>query len=208
MNNSFDSIIFDLDGTLWDASGTCTKAWNETLAETGYENYVLNEESARSFAGLTIDKIFQQFFSSIPKNQYDNLLRIYKGKESDFMKIYGGKLFPHVRETLLELALRFKLFIVSNCLEGYIENFIGFHDLFDIFQDYESSGNTGFPKAENIGLIIKRNQLANPVYVGDTPWDGDAAKSAGVPFIFASYGFGITTDYLHKISVFDELLKL
>ena len=32
--------------------------------------------------------------------------------------------------------------------------------------------------------------LQAPVYVGDTPGDLTASQGAGVPFIFATYGFG------------------
>ena len=57
-------------------------------------------------------------------------------------------------------------------------------------RDFECIGRTGKPKSENIRLIIERNGLKAPVYVGDTQWDFDAATAAGVPFIFAAYGFG------------------
>lgn len=49
---------------------------------------------------------------------------------------------------------------------------------------------TGLNKDENIKLIVKRNNLKNPVYVGDTQGDFLACKNANVPFIFAAYGFG------------------
>ena len=45
-------------------------------------------------------------------------------------------------------------------------------------------------KAENISLISEKYHLQSPVYVGDTMGDYQACRKAGVPFIFASYGFG------------------
>ena len=45
-------------------------------------------------------------------------------------------------------------------------------------------------KAENIRLVVARNGLQHPVYVGDTKGDEEAAHAAGVPFVHAAYGFG------------------
>ena len=69
-------------------------------------------------------------------------------------------------------------------------------------------GRTGLTKGENIKLVIKRNNLKNPIYVGDTQGDANAAKFAGVPFIFAEYGFGEVEEYNESIKSFNELLKL
>lgn len=63
-------------------------------------------------------------------------------------------------------------------------------------------------KGENIKLIIKRNSLINPVYVGDTEGDLKAARYAGIPFIYARYGFGKVKGYDYIINSFDEILKL
>ena len=39
-------------------------------------------------------------------------------------------------------------------------------------------------------MIAERNHLKHPVYVGDTIGDYNACQEAGVPFVFAAYGFG------------------
>ena len=38
--------------------------------------------------------------------------------------------------------------------------------------------------------IREDNNLSDPVYIGDTLGDFNACRKAGVPFIFAEYGFG------------------
>ena len=202
-----DSIIFDLDGTLWDASGTCAEAWNESFQQLG-SHHVIDQSFVRSVSGLRIEKVFDQYFNFIPSAKHQELLNIYKQQEQIFMKKSGGLLFPGVKNVLTKLSSTHKLFVVSNCLTGYIENFLQFTGLQNIFADFESSGNTGLPKSENIQLIIARNQLRHPVYVGDTTWDQEAATAAKIPFIYASYGFGKAIAPDHAIERFDELLTL
>jgi phosphoglycolate phosphatase len=185
-----DGLIFDLDGTLWDASESCVRAWNKALQNKGVTDFVITQQHAHAFAGKLLDDIFTQYFTFLPREEYQNMADAYAEQEKFYMREYGGKLYPDVRKLLTELSEKHSLFIVSNCLSGYIENFLQQHQLEHLFTDYECSGNTNRPKAENIGMIINRNQLKNPVYVGDTMGDFEAAKSNGIPFIYAEYGFG------------------
>lgn len=55
---------------------------------------------------------------------------------------------------------------------------------------------------------MERAQITDAVYVGDTKGDADACTFAGIPFIFAEYGFGSPTHYAHKITRFPELLNI
>lgn len=189
----FDGLIFDLDGTLWDAAEACTKAWNKSFDELGHTHQV-NAETVRAVSGLRVETIFKEYFGFLPQGQYQALLDAYKVNETIFVGQEGGELFPQVKETLAELHKQYPLFVVSNCLAGYIERFLDFHHLHGLFTDFECSGNTGQPKSENIRLLVERNKLQHPVYIGDTVWDQEAAQKANVPFIYAAYGFGKIDD--------------
>jgi phosphoglycolate phosphatase len=200
-----DGLVFDLDGTLWDASESCVRAWNRVLQNKGVTDFVITQQHAHAFAGKLLDDIFVQYFTFLPKEEYQNMANAYAEQEKFHMREYGGKLYPEVRELLTDLAEKYPLFIVSNCLSGYIENFLQQHHLEHLFKDYECSGNTGRPKAENIGMIINRNQLKKPMYVGDTIGDFEAAKKNDIPFIYAEYGFGEVDEAKHTINHFRQI---
>jgi phosphoglycolate phosphatase len=204
----YDGLIFDLDGTLWDASGSCTKAWNESFRQLGHDSASFDQATIRAFSGMRIETIFRQHFQFIPTEKHDKLLAVYKQNEARFLKENGGILYPQVKQVLAELRKRYPLFIVSNCLAGYIENFLAFHELQDLFTDFESSGNSGLPKSDNIRLIVERNGLVSPLYIGDTQWDKEAAAKASVPFVYAAYGFGTVDTAAQTIDRFPELKTL
>ena len=86
-----------------------------------------------------------------------------------------------------------------------MQAFLHSHGFEDCFTDIEMSGRTGKSKAENIRLIIERNRIHEAVYVGDTASDQNAAVKAGIPFIYASYGFGEVSDVSNVIQSFQEL---
>ncbi|WP_379967981.1 HAD family hydrolase [Epilithonimonas sp. UC225_85] len=202
-----DSIIFDLDGTLWDASETVFRAFNDSLKEIGFDVNVTSQE-VRNFSGLKMDDIFARFFGFIPQEKLPEFIEIYNQKEKEYLSKSGGKLFPKVKETLEKLSKNYSLFIVSNCMAGYIETFLDYYDFNSYFDDYECFGNDNLPKDENIRLIIRRNDLQNPVYIGDTIWDKESSDKAGIDFIYAAYGFGNIENPEYQIENFEDLLNI
>lgn len=209
---NLDSIIFDLDGTLWDATDAVCYSWNKALEEYCHEQGIPVEkrtlEQIKGVMGLQIPEIGRKLFPNFPEEAQKKIMA--RGGEivRQHLRNKGGVLYPQVEETLAKLAGKYKLFIVSNCEEGYIEAFYYAHKLEKYFLDFENPGRTGLTKGENIKLVVKRNNLQNPVYVGDTSGDAKAAQNAEVPFIYAGYGFGTVESYDAKIDSFAELLDI
>ena len=199
-----DSILFDLDGTLWNAAASARNAWNHALRDFHYDQ-LLTTAQIEAFCGLPVERMFDVYLDYIPSTEHSAVLARYKALESVEMTEHGGALYPGVRSTLDRLSAHYRLFIVSNCVEGYIENFLAFHSLQQLFTDFECAGNTGKPKTWNIDLVVTRNQLRAPVYVGDTIWDQEASAKSGVPFIFAAYGFGKANAPLYTLAAFERL---
>ena len=85
-----DSIIFDLDGTLWNASETVSKAFNDSIKEIGFDINI-NAQKVRDFSGMKMDDIFAQHFSFIPNEKLQEFEKNYAKKESDYLKKLGGE---------------------------------------------------------------------------------------------------------------------
>lgn len=203
-----DSLIFDLDGTLWDSRKTVADSWNIVIREDAEVKKELTVADLKATMGLRMHEIMERLFPYLSKEKRESLLEELSKEELGHIRNYGGTLYPKVEETLSELAKTYQLFIVSNCQEGYIEAFYEAHGLEKYFQDFENPGRTGLSKGENIQLIIKRNNLQSPIYIGDTDGDREAAKYAGIPFVYASYGFGEVIDKDHIIEQFQDLLHM
>ncbi|TYS60345.1 HAD family hydrolase [Bacillus infantis] len=203
-----DSIIFDLDGTIWDSIDTVLVAWNSVIKEDDRKEGKLTRKDFEGTLGLQMDEISRRLFPDLTEEQRQQLVEECRKAEAHFLGIHGGELYENAEKVLEELSQKYKLFIVSNCQEGYIEVFYKYHKLEKYFLDFENPGRTGLSKGENIKLIIERNHLSSPVYVGDTEGDRKAARFAGIPFVYAQYGFGEVSEYDKEIKKFEDLLKV
>lgn len=209
MNSKIDSIIFDIDGTLWDMREEIADAWNYEVKRQGYPEYVFTVENMTPMYGIPVETVADIMMPELaPEIRYAliNDFSIYQFEKIKKSRI--NRLYPKVKETIKELSKNYQLFIVSNCYDGYIEVFMDKSGTASFIKDFECSGKTGLPKSENIQMVIERNHLKSPIYVGDTQGDADAAKQAGIPFIFANYGFGNVSNPLYSIQNFSELLKI
>ncbi|MEW9502057.1 HAD family hydrolase [Jeotgalibacillus marinus] len=203
-----DSIIFDLDGTIWDPIDTVLNAWNSRIKEHSQIKRELTRIDFEGTMGLQMHDISKKLFPYLSEDVRVKVITECCETEQGYLKKQGGNLYHNVEEVLNVLSKQYKLYIVSNCQDGYIESFYEFHNLEKYFLDYENPGRTGLSKGENINLIIERNNLSNPIYVGDTEGDLNASRYAGIPFVYAKYGFGQVSDYDEVIEKFDELVKL
>lgn len=202
----FDSIGFDLDGTLWNALDAITESWVKTSIK--YGEPIPTKEDVAGALGLNKVDLMNKLY---PDMDYDKQMMFFDEAAklcNDILAENGGILFDRMEETLEELSKHFKLYIVSNCQDGYIEAFFNAHKLEKYFCDYEHPDERCISKCENIKTVLKRNNLKNSVYIGDTQSDADAAKIAGVPFIYASFGFGKAESPDYTINSYPEILNI
>ena len=186
----YDSILFDLDGTLWDATEALEISWAMALKDAPDVEAPPTREQLEKVMGMTAEDLMAALYPKLSPKRHMELFERCCQVETDYLREHGGRLYPRMEETLKQLSQRLPLFIVSNCNTEYIPSFLDGHKLHQFFQDWECIGRTGKPKGENIRLIVERNGLQRPVYVGDTVLDQEAAAQAGVPFLHAAYGFG------------------
>jgi phosphoglycolate phosphatase len=209
LKNKFDSIIFDLDGTLWDSTQNVVYAWQAAINEVDFLKVVMTREKVRSITGLAYNVIFDMLFPELDPVQRNEVMELCAKHEISFLQKNGGILYPNLENTLIYLAQKYRLFIVSNCQNGYIELFLEFSKFGKYFIGHQCYGTKGLPKADNIKDIVIDYNLQAPVYIGDTLGDYNSATKAGVPFIFANYGFGkVETGQTASINSLVELCEL
>ena len=198
-----DSLIFDMDGTLWDAVDTYAESWNLIFKELGIDRTIKREQLAK-MVGWEGKKVISTLMPDFDDEKRQEIYNLVNEKRRGMIPEYGGILYDGVKEGLQQLAAKYPLFILSNCAKGIIRLFIDWAGIDEHITDELAYGINFMPKQHNIKLLMEKHQLKNPVYIGDTAGDGEESRKAGIPFVFMTYGFGETEDYDLKFDDFES----
>lgn len=198
-------IIFDVDGTLWDAAVQVVDSWNEVLSAHSEVDVRITVQEMYDNMGKTMDELGKAFFPMLSHEERMKLMKECMDFENHYLESHPGRLYPDVKEMFIQLSARYELYIVSNCQCGYIEVLLKSCGLGEYVRDIECFGNTGLPKGDNIRMVIQRNHLDKCFYVGDTAMDQAAAAIAQIPFVHAAYGYGKADGPAASLEHMDQL---
>lgn len=205
----FESLIFDIDGTLWDSRALVAEGYNIQLRAEGLDHLCTNAEVLKSLFGKVMTEIGDNLFASIPVPERYALMERCMATENRYLEENECKIgYEGVKETLEELAKSHRLFIVSNSQRGYPELCMEKLGITHLFSGHLCFGDTGTCKGETIKRLMQMHHIESACYIGDTQGDLDAADLAQIPFVFCTYGFGTVTHLWKSIDKFDDLLNI
>lgn len=206
MKEKPDSLIFDMDGTLWDALDTYVNSWNIGLIAENVDRVVSREEIS-SLMGIDSQTILNTILPSYTREEQHRIFDTINVHRAQQVEAVGGTLYEGVVEGLQQLSKKYKLFIVSNCPAGMISLFTKWANIDHLIIDEMAYGVNNMPKSYNIKYLIEKHQLKRPVYIGDTEHDRLETELAGIPFVFFSFGFGYTDNYHLKFDDFKSFTQ-
>ena len=203
-----DGIIFDVDGTLWDMTEKFAAAWDAMSQKEPDTHVRITRDLLLNLFGKPLPVIGAALFDGTSTERQMELLEKCFEEEYRVMEKEHQELYPGMYETLDALSRKYPLFILSNAQSGYIEHFLPSTQSSSFFKAHTCFGDTGLEKCENLRQFIAHQKLLHPVYVGDTDGDHQECIKAGVPFVFASYGYGETKNPDYTIAKPEDLLNL
>lgn len=203
-----ESLIFDMDGTLWDSSENVAASWTRIIQQQPDVDRIITRADIQSIMGMPMDAIARRFFPEMEPERQMALMYACTEDENAYLAEYGGELYDRLEETLAALSQNHRLFIVSNCQSGYIEAFLAHYGFGKYFQGIMCWGDTHKAKGETIKALMEQHNIVDAAYVGDIQGDCDSARYAGIRFIHAAYGFGRVQEPDAVIGCFADLLKV
>ena len=188
----YETIIFDLDGTLLDTLDDLWAAVNAALKK--FSLPLRTKEEVRSFVGNGIVKLMERSAGKVEKEVFDGVL-------AEFKRYYGEhcedntKPYEGIMPLLEELKKRgIKTAVVSNkadfavkkLAEGYFQGLLQ-----EAVGENEEGGIRKKPAPDSLLAVMQRLGAGtrSTVYVGDSEVDIQTAQNAGVVCISVTWGF-------------------
>lgn len=189
----YELIIFDLDGTLLDTS-------------PGIFNSVRYAEKRMKLKAIP-DEQLKRFVGPPPKDMY---MEVYGLSEEDALSaagfhreygrekaIYEAAIYPNIKDVLIQLKkMGIKLAVATLKSQSIAERILDNFELIDLFDTIVGMDDReSLSKAQTIIKAVSDTETkGKAVMVGDSRYDLEGAKEAGVHFIGVLYGFGFTSD--------------
>lgn len=186
-----ESLIFDIDGTLWDSRALVAEGYNIQLRQEGLDHLCVTAEKLRPLFGKVMTEIADSILAEIPQTERYELMERCMERENRYLAENPCHIgYQGVKETLEALAKDYRLFLVSNAQKGYCELCMEKLEIGHLFDGHLCFGDTGTEKGLTIKRLMAEHHIRSAVYIGDTQGDLEATEVAGIPFVWAAYGFG------------------
>ena len=204
-----ESLIFDIDGTLWDSRALVAEGYNIQLKSEGLSHLCVTAEDLKPLFGKVMTEIADVILAGIPESERYALMERCMATENDYLFRNPCNIgYPGVQETIAQLSKGHRLFIVSNSQCGYPELCMDKLGLTPYISGHMCFGDTGTSKGKTIRTLMEKYGIEDAIYIGDTQGDLEACREAGIPFIFCAYGLGQADSWDAKIDSIDALLEM
>ena len=187
----YDTILFDLDGTLLDSLEDMKDSVNYVMRQFGFPEHTLEE--VRSFIGNGIRKLIER---SVPEGTdaetCESALAMYRAYYNDHCMV-KTRPYSGISELLQSLKSDgYRLAIVSNKNEEAVK--LMRRHYFDQTIDIAAGQTDSIPKKPDPAMVSAAltaldSSPKRAVYVGDSEVDIQTAKNSGLDCIICLWGF-------------------
>lgn len=187
------TVLFDLDGTLTDSAEGITKCVQHALVTMGYEAPEL--EDLHCFVGPPLKEMFMEY-TGMSEEDGEKAVAIYRERYAP-IGIFENRLYPRIVK-MLELFQKegITMGVASSKPEAFVKQVLehfGIDDYFKVIVGSEMGG-ARVQKKEVVEEAIRRLKMEKHkeqvVLVGDTKFDVEGAREAGIDCIGVTYGYG------------------
>ena len=198
---NYDTIAFDLDGTLTDPKRGLTSAFAYGLRKIGLR--VDDVESLKKFIGPPLRDSFRDEYG-LSEQDADDALMLFR----EYFGVYGwwdNELYEGIHDLLASLKAAGKTLVLATSkpevYSSKILKLFGLSDYFDFAEgaSFDSSREKKCDVLEYALSMVGADSAEGKraaVLVGDTRFDAEGARLCGVDSIGVTYGYGTEAELL------------
>jgi phosphoglycolate phosphatase-like HAD superfamily hydrolase len=200
------AVIFDVDGTLVDSNDAHARAWVQAFAERGIP---VAYEAVRRAIGMGGDKLMPNV-AGIEEDSPKG--KAIAGRRAGIFKtayLPHLRAFPRTRELVLRLKQdRYTLTVASSAKEDELRPLLEIARVADLIPIRASSDDAekSKPDPDILAAALKRNgcPARAAIMIGDTPYDVEASRRAGIRVVALECGGWSRADLAGAISIYHD----
>jgi HAD superfamily hydrolase (TIGR01509 family) len=183
MSQDIEAVIFDVDGTLVDSVDLHARAWQEAFAQFGYD---VAFDDVRAQIGKGGDQLIPVFVSASDLDRVGSRIDKYRAEVFAVEYLQKVEAFAQVRELVAALQGDGKHIALASSAKGdELEHYKRVASIEDLIQAETSSDDAErskpYPDIFRAALHkLRQPPLARCAIVGDSPYDAEAARRAGI----------------------------
>ncbi|MDA3858137.1 MAG: HAD-IA family hydrolase [Roseovarius sp.] len=189
-------IIFDVDGTLVDSQGDIVAAMTHAFERADHP--APDHAAVLGIVGLSLDVAIPRLAPQLPAQTHAAIVQSYKdaymGLRAQSGVARSSPLYPHARDTLeaLHAVPENLLGVATGKSARGLDKLLDGHALRHLFVTRQvSDHHPSKPHPSMIQTALSETGVApeNAVMIGDTSFDMEMARAAGVAGIGVSWGY-------------------
>lgn len=209
---SYNTILFDLDGTLTDPKTGIINSVKHALSKLGIEEN--NMQGLEMFIGPPLQESFRTYYG-LDGERLDNAIKYYREHFST-QGMYQNHLYPGIPDLLAGLKdMGKKMGIATSKPTGFAEKIAEYFEIATYFSFIIGSNldGTRASKAEVIRYILAnclKEEDGRAVMVGDHAKDITGARENNMDSICVTWGYGKTDEIAEAkpTHIFDSVENL
>ncbi|MEK4511006.1 HAD-IA family hydrolase [Paenibacillus sp. FSL K6-2524] len=207
------SLIFDMDGTLFQTNKILELALDETFAYLTSLNEWSNEtplQKYREIMGVPLPVVWETLLPTHSNEIRQRANEFFHDKLITNINNGNGALYPHVREVFDYLKeTGSSIFIASNGQVEYLNAIVNYYN-FDVWvtETFSIQQIQTQNKADLVNFILNKYNIEHAAVVGDRLSDIHAAKSNGLMAIGCRFDFSQEDELAQADAIIDDLLEL
>ena len=201
-----EGILLDVDGTLIDSNDAHARSWSETLGEFGRPT---PPEKVHPLIGMGGDKLLPQLLGVSAES--DDGKRFLQRRAEIFRDSYVPRLRPTRGARALVERLRregYRLIIATSAREEELEVMLRQVGLDDLIPQRTSSDDAeeSKPDPDIVEAALRKAKLqpGAAIMLGDTPYDVEAARRAGVDTVAVLTGGWNSEALKDAIAIYED----
>jgi len=200
------AVIFDVDGTLVDSNDAQARSWVDALKEFGYS---VPYEKVRPLIGMGGDKVLPETIGVQKDSEKGKQISKRRGEIFKEKYLPNVQPFPDAQKLLDRMRKQgLKLAIATSAQPDELRPLLQIVGAADLIEDKTSARDVKSSKPDPDVMQVALKRVGYPpnevVMIGDTPYDIEAARKAGVGTIAFRCGGWSDSDLAGAIAIYND----